>query len=360
MRCRHTTQLLVLALLTGAFVWLFITLSWPPETAGDQQPAAKVKGDRPPRPEGHRRAEGAVIADAANAPGDTPPRPGLVWHAELTYGRVGKQRLLLDIACPARGAGPFPAVVLLHGIGPLTKERRGLTPLAKELARKGYVSVVVGFRYQPAQHPFPTAIEDIKCAVRWLRAHARAYRVDPDRVGALGFSGGGGLACLLGLCTPADGLEGNGGHANQPSAVRAVVAYCPPTDLSGLHAECCGPKGKVGFWVRGWMRVNLEKWLGGTPQEAAARYAKASPVRYARQGAAPLLLIHGARDTVVPLDQSQRLAKRLTAAGGKVTLLTLADADHDLDTRNDGNARLAAGVTLAFLDEHLKGANAKR
>src|SRR5262249_34287791 len=150
------------------------------------------------------------------------------------------------------------------------------------------------------------------------------------------------------------------GHAHQPSAVRAVVAYCPPTDLSGLHAECCKPKSQISIWVRGWMRDGLEKWLGGTPELAAARYAKASPVRHARKGAAPVLLIHGAKDSVVPLEQSQRLAKRLTAAGGKVTLLTLADADHDLDTRDDANARLAALLTLAFLDEHLKGPPRKR
>src|SRR5262249_18542365 len=151
-------------LLVVAFGGLGLALPSAREAARGQQPAAKGKGEAPKVPE-------------------------ILWHADLTYCQVGTDQLLLDIARPARGEGPFPAVVILHGIGPLTQERKGVMPLAKELARKGYVGVVIGFRYK-AGHAFPTAIEDVKCAVRWLRAHAREYQVDPDRIGALGFSGG--------------------------------------------------------------------------------------------------------------------------------------------------------------------------
>src|SRR5262245_17902600 len=107
------------------------------------------------------------------------------------------------------------------------------------------------------------------------------------------------------MTTPEGSLEGNGGHRDQPSSVRAVVAYCPPTDLSQLHAECCKPKSKVSPWVRGWVRDGLEKWLGGCPETAAKCYAQASPVRYARQGLPPLLLLHGTADNVVPFEQSR-------------------------------------------------------
>src|SRR5262249_22450013 len=151
----------------------------------------------------------------------------------------------------------------------------------------------------------------------------------------------------LGMARPEDGLEGNGGHADQSSAVQAVVAYSTPTDLARLHEDCC--KGKVGFPLGGWVRQSLEKSLGGTPEKVLGRYKKASPVNYARKGIAPVLLIHGRADVFVPFEQSRLLADRITDAGGRASLLGLAGAGHDFEMRDDANARLAALAAAAFL-----------
>ena len=101
--------------------------------------------------------------------------------------------------------------------------------------------------------------------------------------------------------------------------------------------------------------TSLEQWFGGAPDQVAKGYAQASPVHYARKDIPPLLLLHGTADDVVPVEQSRLLADRLAAVGARVNFLSLANARHDFDERPDANGRLAARVTLAFLDEHLKG-----
>src|SRR5262245_43215363 len=191
--------------LAGTSAWLCLALAlscsgpwlaFAQEPAGRGQPAAKGQKLPPKVPD------------------------GVVYRPDLPYHTVGKQDLELDLAYPKAGKGPFPAVVILHGTGLITKGRKNNVPLALDLGRRGFVGVAVSFRHKP-DDPFPGAIEDVKCAVRWLRAHARKFRIDPDRIGALGYSGGGCLACLLGMATPKDGLEGKGKHAGQSSAVQA-------------------------------------------------------------------------------------------------------------------------------------------
>jgi acetyl esterase/lipase len=330
----RTAQQRLLALLVAALGCLFLMLAPPREPASGRQPAAK-------------------------GPAPAPKGDDVICHTALTYCKVGKHDLQLDVARPRHGKGPFPAVVVLHGTGPFSKGKASTFPVAKELARQGYVGVAVDFRFRD-EYVFPCAIEDAKAAVRWVRANARQYNIDPERVGVLGYSGGGGLACLLGMAGPEDGLEGNGGDPKQSTRVRAVVAYSPPTDLSRLHWECTDPKGKVFAFVRGWMRTNLERWLGGTPKQAAATYARASPVTYVRPKISPLLVIHGTADNIVPFEQSQVLAERLRAVRGHVNFFELAGAGHDIENGNDANARLAALLTLGFLNEHLKGHAPKR
>src|SRR6185312_16329435 len=99
------------------------------------------------------------------------------------------------------------------------------------LARRGYVAVSPDYRLAPRDH-FPAQIEDCKAVVRWLRANAEKYHINPQRIGAFGFSAGAHLACLLGVTSKDEGLDGNGGNAEQSSAVQAVVSFFGPTDLA--------------------------------------------------------------------------------------------------------------------------------
>src|SRR5262249_52166669 len=137
-----------------------------------------------------------------------------------------------------------------------------------------------------------------------------------------------------------------------PSRVSCVVCYYGITDLARLHEDC----GKIGFYGP-FVKLALESLLGGPPGKTPDRYARASPVTYAGKAAAPLLLIHGTADRVVPHDQSRRLERKLREAGTEVRLLTLKDAPHDFAGEH---ARRAEAAAREFLDRHLKAAPAGR
>jgi acetyl esterase/lipase len=226
--------------------------------------------------------------------------PEVLYRPDLTYRTVGNKQLKLDLACPRQGKGPFPTVVLLHGTGLLTQGRKGSVPMALELARLGYGAVAVGYRHSPTE-AFPAALQDAQEAVRLLHGHAADYHLDADRIAALGFSGGGSLACLLAMVGPQDGLT------EKACRLRAVISYFAPSDFPRLHAAA-GQRLRapslrdklLGFYLQ----TALEGWLGGTPGQVAERYARASPITYARPGAPPTLLIHGTGDAVVPAEQS--------------------------------------------------------
>jgi acetyl esterase/lipase len=283
---------------------------------------------------------------------------GVLHHPDLTYRTVtvGKQKLQLqlDVARPAQGAGPFPAVIILHGAGPLNKGRQANLPLAFDLAGRGYVAIAVSYRHE-ARHKFSDPIHDVQAAVRWLRANAARYKIDKKRVGALGYSVGGGLACLLGLTQPKDGLDEKGPHA-ESARVQAVVSYCPPTDLAGWHKACV--QGKVALGPGIIIKAHLESWLGGPPNRAAANYASGSPVNYAWAGAAPVLLLHGSADNVVPLEQSELLDQALRKKKADVTLFILKGVAHDID--KSAEAQLTVAAAVAFLDRHLNAKPVRR
>src|SRR5262249_25006558 len=155
------------------------------------------------------------------------------FHPNLVYRNAGKAKVFLDLAVPKRGKGPIPAVIVLHGTGPLNKGRAGLTGVGLGLARKGYAALGVGFRCRP-EDAYPAGVEDVKAALTWVGTkEAAKYRIDSDRVGVLGFSGGGALGCLLGM--------------KKPVRVRAVVSYFAPSDLAHLHRQA---RGLPGFIVR--------------------------------------------------------------------------------------------------------------
>ncbi len=246
-------------------------------------------------------------------------------------------KMTVDVMLPKAGKEPFSAVVCLHGGGWVMGNRKTNLPLMIKLAQSGYVAVSVEFRLAP-KDPFPAAVHDVKCAVRWLRANAEVFKVDPDRIAALGYSSGGHLACLLGMTGPKHGLEGSNGHMDRSSRVQLVISYYGIHDLTELYND----KNPL-------TRYSLTKFLGDSPAKARAQYAMADPISYVCKDAPPILLIHGTADTLVPIKQSQILQGKLKNVGAEVTLLALDGAPHCFEGKFNDKADAAA---VQFLDEH--------
>ena len=274
-----------------------------------------------------------LAASAATAAGQ-----GRVETAnDLVYTKVGDTELKLDLARPADGAGPFPAVLVIHGGGWKGGDKKDSRPVLTQLAQRGYVAISPQYRFSQAA-PFPAQVQDVKAAVRWLKGHAGEYKVDPTRVGAMGFSAGGHLALLLGVTGPEDGLEGEAPAGAADTKVRAVVNYFGPTDLGA--SDIPTP-----------VLPLVHDLLGGSAADRPAAARKASPLTYVSKGDAAILTFQGTKDALVPYTQAIKLGEAQSATGvpGRVELLI--GAGHGW-----GDAELTRTLdeSWAFFDRHLK------
>ena len=257
---------------------------------------------------------------------------------DIIYGKGGDQNLMLDLARPAEGEGPWPCIVCVHGGGWRGGKRQDLGLLVKVLAEKGFVAATVSYRLTPA-HLFPAQIEDCKAAVRFLRAHAGTYHIHKDRFGAVGFSAGGHLVSLLGAADASAKLEGQGGHADQSSRVQAVVSYFGPTDFVNKT------------WTKEVEDYFLVPLLGGSFEEKRDAYRQCSPLEYVSKDDPPFLLFHGDKDTLVRIDNSQKLKKKLQEVGVAAELVTMEGEGHGW-----GGEKMTRTLnqTVRFFEEKLK------
>ena len=268
------------------------------------------------------------------------PRDSAAITAErdVVYGTAQGTPLLLDLAMPGTGNGPFPVVVFLHGGGWSEGNRQEMNHFIEGVAGLGYVGVTVAYRLVPAAR-FPAQLEDCKAAVRWLRANAAKYRINPKRIGVVGFSAGGHLASMLGVTSKNDGFEGVGGNPGQSSRVQAVVSFFGLTDFSTRD------------WPRDLENGVIEPFLGGSFANHADEYRRASPITYVTSDAPPFLFFHGSEDKLVPIDQSKRLGEKLRNAGVFAEVNVLEGEGHGF---TDAANQKAMRRMLDFLDAHLK------
>jgi acetyl esterase/lipase len=264
--------------------------------------------------------------------------PAIAVERDVVYGMAQGAPLLLDLAMPGTGDGPFPVVVFLHGGGWRAGDRQEMNHFIEGVAGLGYVGVTVDYRLVPAAR-FPAQIEDCKAAVRWLRANAAKYRINPERIGVVGFSAGGHLASMLGVTGKKDGLEGTGGNPDQSSRVQAVVNFFGPTDFSTRD------------WPNDLEKEVIEPFLGGSFADHADEYRRASPITYVTINAPPFLFFHGSEDKLVPVDQSIRLGERLKQLGVPAEVVVLEGEGHGF---TDANNQKAMRRMLDFLDARLK------
>jgi acetyl esterase/lipase len=230
--------------------------------------------------------------------------------------------LMFDMARPTSGARPYPALVFVHGGAWTTGARQDYRSLMIDLSRYGFLGVSIDYRLAPS-HAWPAQLADVRCAVRWLRANASRYGADPDRIGAVGGSAGAHLVAMLGL-TSESAIVTGGRYGNYSSRISAMVLHGGLYDLRRAYRSTF--EGGVQDPERA--RATLEMLLGGTPATAAGAYERASPITYANAGAPPALLVHGRRDTAVPVEQSVLLHRALLDAGASAELIVIEDAGH--------------------------------
>lgn len=239
---------------------------------------------------------------------------------DVEYGRVGDIPLLLDIYIPETPiASPIPAIIFIHGGGWERSDKGEKLCVIKfsHLATHGFIVASINYRLSGVA-PFPAAVEDSKCAVRWLRANADKYNVDPDRIAVAGYSAGGHLAMMVGLVDETVGLEGNGGWQEFSSRVQAVCSFYGPTDFVSRYIE--KPVSTHPTHI---------KFLGGTMEEKPEIYKAASPINYVTEDDPPLLLVHGELDETVPYSDSKRMYQAYQQAGLEAELVKVSGAGHN-------------------------------
>lgn len=223
-----------------------------------------------------------------------------------------------DLYLPER-TGLRPVVLVVHGGSWKSGDRTSFDAvrIARRLAASGYAAFSVDYRLAP-ESLYPAPLEDLPQAVAWLRANAATYRLDPDAVGAWGYSAGAHLVAMLGT------------KGNAPLRLRAVVAGGIPADLTAWPDSPA-----------------VKTFLGKTPRDDVALAAEASPINHIGSSSAPFFLYHGATDTLVEPDQAKRFAEALAAQGVAVEVHYLRHFGHLLTALFPGKA-MAKGV--AFLD----------
>jgi acetyl esterase/lipase len=259
----------------------------------------------------------------------------------VPYTVNGPQQLM-DIYIPASATGALPVVVYVHGGGWSGGGRGGVEQYAQYLTQRGYVFCSIDYRLSGVAK-YPAQINDCKCAIRFLRANAAQYHIDPKHVGVWGGSAGGHLVALLGTTSGEKRLEGDGGWQDQSSAVQAVVDWYGPSDLRATTLSDYHNNSGIA------MMTGL---LGGTPMDKPELAHDASPMAFVAKGDPPFLIMHGDSDSLVPVAQSQLLYDSLKAAGNDATLKIIPGAGHGgwqfFSPEN-------VALLLGFFDKHLKG-----
>jgi acetyl esterase/lipase len=271
---------------------LFVGLS---VTSGPAQPSANPSSRRLPLP------------------------PGVKSFKDLEYGRADGRSMRLDLYLPAKGQKALPLLIWIHGGAWMSGSKDDLSP-ALRFTADGYAVAHVGYRLSQ-EAKFPAQIHDCKAAVRWLRANAQTYNLDPNKFVAWGGSAGGHLVALLGTTGGEAELEGHVNDLKESSRVQAVVDWFGPTDFLQIgnaesdlqHNAPDSPESKL---------------IGGPVLENKDKAAKASPISYVSKDAPPFLIMHGDRDRTVPFNQSELLYAALKKAGVDVTLVPMKGAGH--------------------------------
>jgi len=279
-----------------------------------------------------------VFASAPTAFGQVVQAQGKVAR-DLVYRTVGGRNLTLDLYVPqiTKAGDKLPVVVWIHG-GAWRSGSKDRCP-AVPLVDRGFAVASISYRLTD-EAIFPAQIHDCKAAIRWLRANAGRFSLDPSRIGAWGASAGGHLAALLGTSGDVKELEGGPDNLNYSSRVQAVCDYFGPTDFLRMNAE-------PGAMDHDAADSPESVLIGGPIQKNPEKAAKASPITYVSADDPPFLILHGDQDRTVLLNQSQLLHDALRKLGVRVRLGIVKGQGHGFTTSVDRTAFEFFQQTLA-------------
>lgn len=284
-------------------------------------------------------AQARKVDPEASLPSDELPG-GVSAREDIVYATIGDIELRLDVYRPETGNGPLPTVILVHGGGWESGERAMERPLARRLAAAGFVAAPVSYRLGPAGR-FPNALHDLKSAVRWLRAHADEFGIDPDALGAVGGSSGGQLVALLGATNAMARFEGDGPNREYSSEVGAVVDFdglADFTDRELIEQQRENPSAPTRF-------------LGGSYDDVPGVWREASPLTHIGLRSAPTLFINSTAATPI-LPGREEMSRRLAMMGIGSEVLTMEHSPHPFWLVNPW-FETTVDETVAFLQKQL-------
>jgi acetyl esterase/lipase len=281
----------------------------------------------------------AVHADVQVIKGGAPSTLATLQTA-ITYTDIpngfARPHLMMDIIKPVSNQ-PTPVIIFVSGNGWRSIDRAALVPQLAPFAKAGYLVASIDYRII-GETTFPEPLKDVKSAVRFLRANAKLYNINPNRIGIWGNSAGGQLSAMAATTGDLKEFE-NDKWPGQSSAVQAAALWYAPSDMTDLANAPLSPENMhMGFDVKD--PANAEK------------AKKANPISYVSSQSPPTLLVHGSADNVVPMRHSERLHDALVAANVPATLIKVEGAGHSFGQVSSVPDVMAA--MLAFFDKHLK------
>ena len=231
---------------------------------------------------------------------------------KIVYSKVADRELLLDAWVPNKD-GIHPAVLVVHGGAWRSGDRRQLRGYATALAKRGFACFAIDYRLAP-NDKFPAQIEDCREAVKWIRANAAEYKVNPEKLGAIGYSAGGHLVCLLATT----GEAPNEKNGQVDTRIQCVAAGGAPTDF-----RTAADNGK---WAR--------YWMGGDLTTAPDKFRDASATAFVDKDDPPVFFFNGTADELVPIAWSMSCLDALKANGVKTEMHKIGGAGHILAAMN--------------------------
>lgn len=264
--------------------------------------------------------------------------PDTVTHdRNIEFGKGGDRPLQLDLYTPKERSHPVPAILFIHGGGWSSGYRQIYHYYCTKFAEHGFVAATTSYRLSN-EASFPAAVEDVKCAVRWLRSNAKKLGIDPDKICVAGGSAGGHLAMMVAYSSDVPELEGKGGNPDTSSRVQAVVDLYGLTDFTDEFAKS---------------RKEILRFMGGKKfDKAPDAYRLASPITHVTKDDPPTLILHGSIDSTVPIHQAEILVEKLKDVGVVYEYDRVEGWPHTMDLDADVNRHCMA-MMFEFLDKHL-------